>query len=209
MAKTPERQLIQSDIMRYKKNKLASTLTLLALVFGCLYFCLLYSFRNGYFATWEIGISVILTLFMMLLIFLSSEGIKNYNKKFCILMLVLAAVQIIRIFGIPYQALAHNAATGEKVFGGAYFDIDMPEIMSFTFLVVWLCASAACLIAGAAVGYINCKKLENHLAKVNSGEADVDEVLKRLNEEEARENTPAADTQEKSAVAGRRPDGEV
>ena len=185
MNKTPEQVIIQNDIMRYKKNKLASLLAILALVFGCLYFCLLYSFTNIFFSNWKIGISVILTLLMLLLTFLSSEGIKNYNKKYCILMLVLAAVQVIRIFGIPLEAMNYDNANDASVFNGAYLDINMSEALSFTFLIVWLVASATCLVASAVIGYINCTRLEHYTKQVASGEVNVDDLLKKLDAEEA------------------------
>ena len=40
-AKNP---VIQNDIMRYKKNKLASLLAIAGLVFGCVYFIVLYDY---------------------------------------------------------------------------------------------------------------------------------------------------------------------
>ena len=115
MKRTPNQEIIHSDILRYKTNKLPATFALLGIVFSCLYFCLLYGFRSNFFSNWQIGISVILTLFSLLITFLASEGIKGYNKKFVIVLIVLAAIQIIRIFGIPLSALRYDIANGNTV----------------------------------------------------------------------------------------------
>lgn len=205
MVKTSNQVIIENDILQYKTNKAASSLALLSIVFSCLYFCLLYSFRNKFFARFEIGFSVVLTLFTLLITFLSSEGIKNYNKKYCIPLLVLAVVQIIRIFGLPLQALNYDIANGVagEVETGAltvrYFGIDLIPSVAYVILVVWLCASAACLVLSAVFGYINCVKLEKHLKQVQSGEIDIDRTLKELDEEDARNAT-----QEQTGVAAKR-----
>lgn len=192
MEKTSNQVIIENDILQYKTNKTASSLALLSIVFSCLYFCLLYSFRNKFFARFEIGFSVILTLFTLLITFLSSEGIKNYNKKYCITLLVLAVIQIIRIFGLPLQALNYDVANGVagEVETGAltvrYFGIDLIPSVAYIILVVWLCASAACLVLAAVFGYINCVKLEKHVKQLQNGEIDIDRTLKEMDEEDAR-----------------------
>ena len=47
MKKTLNQQIIDSDILRYKKNKLAASLALLGLVFNCLYIMLLYGIKQA------------------------------------------------------------------------------------------------------------------------------------------------------------------
>lgn len=179
--------VIQADILRYKKNKLPAMLALLGLVFNCLYFCLLYGVKasrdsSGDFTKWvtiEIGISVILTLVVLLVTFLSSEGIKGYNKKYAIPLLVIAVFQIIRIFFYPLYGLNKNLLTVP------YFWI-YPETSAFEFtmMIIWLCASSASLIASAVLGYIRCIKLEKHLKAIESGELDIDAVLKEIDDQE-------------------------
>lgn len=204
MKRTPNQEIIHSDILRYKTNKLPATLALLGIVFSCLYFCLLYGFRSGFFSTWEIGISVVLTLFSLLITFLASEGIKGYNKKFTIVLLVLAAIQIIRIFGIPFQALRYDTANGitgvneNAALYTRYFGVDLSPWACFLFLTIWLCASAACLIASAVIGYINCVKLENFNKKVESGEVSVEKTIKEMDEED--ERAKAAEMQSDKAT---------
>lgn len=206
MKRTPNQEIIHSDLMRYKSNKLASSLALLAIIFNCLYFCLLYSFRDKFFGTWRLGVSVILTLIVLLVTFLSSEGIKNYNKKFAIALLILAVVQIIRMFGLPLEALKYDIKNGvaSQLTGGAlnmrYFGIDLSPSVAYVILVVWLAASAACLIASAVIGYINSVKLENFNKKIESGEIVIEDTLTALDKEDAiaaeTKTEPVADAKE-------------
>lgn len=178
-------QVLKDDTLRYKKNKLPANLALLALVFNCLYFCLLYAVKTPRlpddtitkWVTIEIGISVLLTLVTLLVGFLCSEGIKGYNKKFCIPLLVLAAIQVIRIFGYPLYGLQND------LLRVTYFWIDPnSSVFEFIMMLIWLLASAACYIVSAVLGFINTKRLEAHLKAVENGEVDVDKII---NEEEA------------------------
>ena len=145
-----------------------------------LYFCLLYGFKNptdssantSWFVTILIAGSVLLTLVMLLVNFLASEGIKNYKKGYCIVLLVLAVIQLARIFIYPIYIFQHTE------FSLTYFWIrtgtsTFPGIM----LIVWLCASAACLFASAVTGFINCTKLEKHVASIESGEINIDALF--------------------------------
>ena len=193
MAKKVKNATIESDTLLYKKNKLPATLALLGLVFNCLYFCLLYGIKDRTGDTrWsqiDIGISVILTLVLLLVTFLSSEGIKGYNKKFCIPLLVIAVFQIARIFYFPLYGLQNN------ILPIPYFWI-YPTTSTFEFImmVVWLVASAACLTASAIIGYIQIKRLESHLKAVESGELDMNAVFaaEEAKEAEQKEETSAA-----------------
>ena len=63
--------VIQDDILRYKKNKLASMLAILGLVFSCLYFMLFYSINHSSIYTLLVGFSVVLTLAVLLVAFYS------------------------------------------------------------------------------------------------------------------------------------------
>lgn len=188
MKRTPNQEIIHSDILRYKTNKLPASLALLGIVFNCLYFCLLYGFKTSFFSTWKIGFSVVLTLVFLLITFLASEGIKAYNKKFSIVLLALAIVQVIRMFGLPLEALVYDkglAADAVRALGELrYFGIDLTSATSYTLLVIWLAASAACLIAAAVIGYINCTRLENFQKKLESGEVVVEDVLAQMDEED-------------------------
>lgn len=179
---TPNQQIVADDILRYKRNKLAQILAILGIVFNCLYFCILYAVPNK--DIWKIGMgaSVVLTLVVLLVIFLSSEGVKGYNKKFSIVLLVIAAFQILRIFYYPLQGLQDNTLHGDT-FG--YFGIyPKDSTMFFTLMVIWLCASAGCLIASAVLGWIYAVRLEKFQKKLDSGEISVEATLKEMDAED-------------------------
>lgn len=167
------KKIIKDDILCYKKNKFASMFALLGLVFTALYFTLLYSVNNTFFYTIYMGLSVIVTLILLLVAFLSSESVKNYRKTYCIVLLVLAALNIGRIFFYPLNGLK------EKAFeGSVYFWTKMPNGAIFSFLVIYLVASAACYVAAAVFGYLYAVRLEKHLKAVESGKVDVGSALK-------------------------------
>lgn len=152
-----EDRSIRIDRMRYIKNSLSSNLALLAIVFDVLYFVSIYQSNVGdYYYNYIIGISIIYNLVFMLAAFLSSEGVKNYIKSYSYALFILGIIQIARIFIIP--ARAHSAVISiggvdTQVMGGA----------QFTRLVVYLIASAVCLIASAVTNFLKCTALEAHL----------------------------------------------
>lgn len=186
---TANQKVVRDDILRYKKNKLASTLALLGLVFNCLYFMLLYSFNNSYFYTIEIGISVLITLVTLLTIFLSSEGVKGYNKKFSTVLMVIAVIQVVRIFTTPMMASQGKSwfADGEfkNVMAGHYFGMTLTTSMSATILTVYLILSAVCLVASAIIGYVYATRLENFKKQLENGAVSVEAVLKQMDDEDS------------------------
>jgi hypothetical protein len=183
MKKSQNEQLIVADISRYKKNKLGANLALLGLVFNCLYFMLIYAYKQSRledgaftkFCSIDIGFSVLLTLVSLLAAFLASEGVKAYDKRYCIVLLVLAVFQILRIFYLPLYAVKNGLLTVN------YFGLEetTPGVngIEFAILVIYLCASAACFVASAVISYIKITQLNNHIAAVESGAVDMDQVL--------------------------------
>lgn len=179
--KTVNQQIIADDILRYKRNKLAQILAILGLVFNCLYFCVLYAIPDSDMRKMTLGFSVILTLIVLLMIFLSSEGVKGYNKKFSIVLLVIAAFQILRIFYYPLNGLINDSLTGIGYFG--YY----PENSGFyfTIMLVYLLASAACLIASAVLGWVYAVRLQKFQKKLDNGEISVEATMAEMDEEDA------------------------
>lgn len=179
--KTVNQQIIADDILRYKRNKLAQILAILGLVFNCLYFCVLYAIPDSDMRKMTLGFSVILTLIVLLMIFLSSEGVKGYNKKFSIVLIVIAAFQILRIFYYPLNGLINDSLTGIGYFG--YY----PENSGFyfTIMLVYLLASAACLIASAVLGWVYAVRLQKFQKKLDNGEISVEATMAEMNEEDA------------------------
>lgn len=186
------KKIVQDDILRYKKNKLASTLTLLGLVFTALYFMLLYSVNNSFFYSITLGISVIVTLVLLLTAFLASESIKNYRKSYCIILLVLAVLNIIRIFYYPLKGLQADAFNDS-----VYFWTKMSSAGIFTILLIYLVASATCYVAAAVVGYLYAVRLEKHEKGVKEGTINVEAALAQ---EEADATAVAAAPAEEAKV---------
>ena len=153
---TAEDRTIQRDRMRFIKNSLSSNLAILGILFNVFYFVSIYkSDVDTYYYSYIIGISIVYNLVFMLAVFLSSEGVKNYKKNYSYLLVVIGAVQIVRIFIIPMQA--HSAAT---VSG------DPAVVMQdaqFIRVLIYLIASGACLVASAVVNFIRCNELQAHL----------------------------------------------
>lgn len=186
-------KIVQDDILRYKKNKTASMLALLALVFNCLYFMLFYSINKESLYTMLIGGSVILNLLVLLMGFFASEGIKGYNKKFSYVLLGLGVVQFVRIFIYPTIGMANGWLEGNF-----YFEVPMSNAANGTFFIVYLALSSACFIGSAVHGYIVAKRLEDFQAKIDSGEVNIDETLKEI---EANDNAPSAELSSEAATA--------
>ncbi len=204
---TANEQIIADDILRYKKNKLASTLALLGLVFNCLYFLLLYAMPKNEFTTFSIGLSVILTLVMLLTIFLSSEGVKGYNKKFSIVLLVCAAFQILRIFYYPLKGIRDDllvASDNLHYIGyfGIYPSYSNPTSTGyFILMLLYLCLSAACLIGSAVWGFIVATRLEKFQKRVDNGEISIKDTIEALDREEAEAASKAQVTSQEQVAA--------
>lgn len=166
----PKNPVIQNDIMRYKKNKLGANLALLGIVFGCLYFLILYAqVKNGdFYYTWEIAFDVIYNLFFLLFVFLFSEQVKNYKRKLFPAQLVLGVLQIARIFWLPLKGITNN-----------YGETTVITTTTFVFMTVCLAASGACIIASAVIGFIRAKAVEDFAKKIEAGEVDLEAELKK------------------------------
>ena len=97
----------------------------------------------------------------MLVVFLSSEGVKNYKRNYSYVLAVVGVVQIVRIFIIPMRA--HGATT---VVNGA--SVVVMQDAQFIRILVYLVASATCLIGSAVVNFIRCGELEAHLKSLGT-----------------------------------------
>lgn len=191
MEKRAKNPVIQDDILRYKKNKFASGFALLALVFNCLYFTILYAITVDDIFTPFLGFSVILNLLVLLIGFYASEGIKGYDKRFSIVLLVLAVVQVARIFYYPVYGATQNWLIGTT--SNLYFGVPMTAAANATFLIIYLVGSAACFVVSAVQGYIIARRLEVFQKKLDSGELSVESVLAEVEAKEAAAVKPVAE----------------
>ena len=157
-----EEKTIRLDRMRYTKNSLASGLALLAILFDVFYFINIYESNVGsWYYNILMGASILYNLIFMLAAFLSSEGIKNYKIGYAYVMIVLGVIQILRIFIYPMKAHAATVTIQEQA-------VTVMETKQFTTCVIWLAASAACLLAGAVVGMIRSRALKAHIASLEA-----------------------------------------
>ncbi|MBR3795169.1 MAG: hypothetical protein IKK34_03970 [Clostridia bacterium] len=141
-----EMKHVRLDRMRYTKNKLASNLALLAIVFNVLYFVSIYESDVGsWYYSLLIGASIVYNLLFMLMAFLASEGVKNYRIGYAFLLLAIGAGQIVRIFILPLKAY-HATVTISKV------THQVMQTQQFATVVLLLSLSAICCMAAGVVG---------------------------------------------------------
>lgn len=156
---------IQRDRMRFIKNTASSSLAILGILFNVFYFVSIYQSDVGtYYYKILIGASIVYNLIFMLAVFLSSEGVKNYQKNYSYLLAVIGIGQIVRVFILPMQA--HSATTmvgGEEVLvmGGG----------QFAWTVGCLLISAVCLLASAVINLVKCKELADHMKTLEANKA--------------------------------------
>ena len=159
---TAEERTIQRDRMRFIKNSLSANLAYLGILFNVFYFVSLYkSDVDTYYYNYLIGISIVYNLVFMLAVFLSSEGVKNYKRTYSYVLAAIGLVQIVRIFIIPMRA--HGATT---VVNGV--SVVVMQDAQFIRILIYLVASAACLIGSAVVNFIRCGELEAHLKSLGA-----------------------------------------
>lgn len=181
--------VIANDVMRYGKNKLAANLSLLGIAFNCLYLMFMYKqvcgdikalFNDGSpVYSYIMGASVIINLIMLLVTFLSSERVKGYDKRFSIVLWVLAAIQIVRIFIYPLTTYLTPLKVGISGNYNYIFEID-----TLILLVVFLVLSAASLIAAGVIGFTKATRLEKFVKEVNEGKIDLEAALKEEPEQQ-------------------------
>lgn len=154
---TREDQIISTDRMRYTKDKLSSTLVLAAIVFDALYFVSIYQSDVGsYYYNWVIGASIIYNLLFMLTAFLCSEGVKSRKSGYVPVLVVIGALQILRIFYLPARARAATVSVKGEA-------LAVMEQGQYVYVLVCLAVSAVCCLTAAVISYRNTKKLNDYL----------------------------------------------
>ncbi len=153
-----EEQLIQRDRMRFTKNTLSSGLALLAILFNVFYFVSIYKSDVGsYYYNIIMGASILYNLVFMLVVFLSSEGVKGYKAAFAYVLLVVGALQILRIFILPMQAHTATIKVNKQ-------EVLVMQTAQFIRVVVYLAASSACCLVAGVVGIRKSRALAAHMA---------------------------------------------
>ena len=151
---------IRTDRMRYVKNTFSSRLCYLAILLNVLYFISIYKSDVGsWYYQILVGGSIVYNLLFMLMAFLASEGVKNYQKNFSWLLYGLGILQVARIFILPMQA--HQAVI--KIGAEETFVMGTGQ---FVRCIVYLAGSAACLIAAALINQQKAAALERHTGTI-------------------------------------------
>ena len=153
-----EQERIRLDRMCYTKNTLSSGLALLAILFDVFYFVNIYESDVGsWYYTIMIGASIVYNLLFMLMVFLASEGVKNYRIGYAYLLLAVGVGQLVRIFILPLQAWRATVTISKVVY-------QVMETPQFVMAVLWLCLSAACCFGAGVAGVIRSRKLAAYKA---------------------------------------------
>ena len=147
-------QSVRLDRMRFTKNTTSSRLVLLAIVLDALYFVSLYRINLDYYYN----------MMFMLAAFLASEGVKNYKQSFSGVLCVLGVIQIARIFILPVPA--HQATV---TVGGT--ELLAMSNGQFTWSVIYLVGSAACLFVAAVINFTKSRALKAHIAGLEGQKA--------------------------------------
>ena len=153
---------ITRDRLRFIKNTQSANLCYLAILLNVFYFVSIYKSDVGtYYYNILIGASIVYNLVFMLAVFLSSEEVKNYNMKYSYLLGVIGLLQIARIFIIPMRAHAAKTVVNGK-------EVLVMHGGQFTRVCIYLAASAAFLLAAAAINIKKCNELSEHMNSIGA-----------------------------------------
>ncbi len=161
---------IKKDRLRYTKNSLSSTLTYFAILANVFYFVSIYKSDVGnYYYKWIIGVSIVYNLLFLMTAFLCSEGVKNYHFGYSVALILIGAMQFVRIFIIPKQASTAIVKQFDKVLNENVETLVMGK-GQFTFVLACLLISGAlCVIAGIS-GIIKTRTLNAYLKEIGVAE---------------------------------------
>ncbi len=181
---TQDVKLTKLDRMRYTKDKRSSMMVILAIVLNVLYFVSIYQVDHAthkaeptfFYYSWSIGASVIYNLLFLLAAFLCSEGVKGRRTGFTATLLIIGALQFVRVLYIPAVATGKfqigNLIGGAQDFKATYkIGETVHEIMTngqYIFALIMLVGSGVLCIAAAILSYINNKKLASYMKSIES-----------------------------------------
>ena len=160
MTKVTEDREVRTDRMRYVKNTSSSRLCYLAILLNVLYFISIYKSDVGsWYYQILVGGSIVYNLLFMLMTFLASEGVKNYQKNYSWMLIALGILQIVRIFILPTQAHQAMVKIGNE-------EVTVMQDAQYIRCIIYLAGSAASLIASALINQRKSIALENHIGKI-------------------------------------------
>jgi hypothetical protein len=140
---------IKADKMRYQTNSSAYSLILLGLSLSVAALFAIIT-PSTVIPDLSTAIEILVNIVLMLVTFLAAERCKFYERKWAIIVNVIAAVHILRIFYAPTKLLAKGQIT----------------FFHFAFIAVLLISSALFLIAGGMITIKKSQVLHNHLKEM-------------------------------------------
>lgn len=142
-----------AERMQYQPDKLSSFLCVLSIIFNMVYFVSIYR-DNAVAPDVTIGADILINIILMMIVFLGSEKLKAYSKKWSIYILLLGAAQILRIFWVP----------------GHFKQLEMLVEVKYTLAVIWLLVSGIFLLFAGINSSINIRILSGSDDKNRVGE---------------------------------------
>ncbi|MGI5846270.1 MAG: hypothetical protein ACOX7D_03790 [Alphaproteobacteria bacterium] len=137
---------ISIDKMKYRKDTLSYSLTLLGLFANALYFITLYKNNGNFYYSYVMGISVIYNLIFMLMVFLSAEEIKVYKRPFSIVLFIIGIFQLVRILIYPKFALEAEAISQQ----------------THRMLIIYIIISSALIVSASICSFYKSTKLKKY-----------------------------------------------
>ncbi|MBQ4060918.1 MAG: hypothetical protein IJD46_02705 [Bacilli bacterium] len=167
---------IHIDIMRYKANQSSFLLCVLAIVLNVAMFLLIYTETNCV-PNYLLGIDLIINVVFMLAAFLIAEKTKAYSTMGGVAAIILAAIEIGRIFFIPtmyygshllyLEAVEEAEATGQVL---EYTGIIGLGHSQFTWCLVLMVGAAVSLLVAGIITIDKSDKLKAHLKRIEGRE---------------------------------------
>ena len=155
---------LQTDIMRYKPNKLSFLFCVLAIVFNVAMFLIIYQEANCT-SDFLLGIDLVINVVFMLAVFLLSEKTKAYIKTAGFVAILMGLIEMARILFIPcyyYGLHLTYLETGEGIVGLSQ--------TQFTWCVVLMVLSGLCLIVAGIDTIQKSRRLAEHLSRIEGKE---------------------------------------
>jgi TRAP-type uncharacterized transport system fused permease subunit len=134
-----------AERMQYQLDKLSYWLCVFSIVFNMVYFVSVYT-NKVVAPDVTIGADVVVNIVFMLIVFLGSEKLKAYQKKWNVYVMLIGVVQILRIFFVPMH----------------YNQMEVLIGLEHTLAVVWLSVSGILLLLAGINSSINLKVLSRY-----------------------------------------------
>lgn len=165
------------EMMRYRANSLSYMLGFLAIFLSLFGGFVCFNSMNA--VEWVVLLKIAINVIIVLFGFLCCEKAKSYNAKGSLVLVVLGALNIVRIFWIPIILMRGQSAldAGETTdLVGNVVDKSLTgitawlpangnfrAILAITFFVL----AAVSFITAGIIGYIRSKKLSTYLSSIN------------------------------------------